>query len=520
MKSRFIHIVLLMLAFVGQMKADNLGYTKIEPLLFGLDNNYPPLQFVEENGTPNGLDVEFTKEVMRRLNIPFTYVPNTWANIASDILSGRVDLGMMVYSTYRKDSAYFSHAIFRMYYQMVIRKSDESSFDMRNLSGKTIAYMMSRPVNDTLTKAGATPHVVTDLQSTFIDLANGKYDGLICFRHQAKYIAEEKKLTNLVFKDVTLTPREYCYVSKNKQLIDAINKVLDDMETEGFISDTYGIDVISKFGANEIPVWMWYLLSAMLFGLLLTVVVMQAISKKKLLREMERAQKSEQLKTIFLSNVSHALRTPLNAIIGFSDILQSDTSGNMSTEERNQLLELINKNGLNLLHFINELLELSDIEGGGETLYNRVVSDIGQEMTAYMNEIKLQMDDGVKFEMLEPKGGVRGYLDPKLLRVVTMHLLENAAQHTHEGKITLEYRPQNNGLHVCVTDTGEGLPDKLRDNIFALLSDENSYNKDEYPGLGLSICKAIVAKSGGKIGAESPQTGGTKIWYWVPVNFV
>ena len=507
MKLRLIHIALLMLTLVGQTKADNLGFTKIDPLLVGLDNNYPPLQFLDENGTPNGLDVKFTKELMNRLDIPFTYAPNTWANIASDILSGRVDLGMMVYSTYRKDSAYFSHAVFRMYYQMVIRKSDESSFDMRNLTGKTIAYMMSRPVNDTLTKAGAIPHVVTDLTSTFIDLSEGKYDGLICFRHQAKYIAEANDLNNLVFEDVTLTPREYCYVSTNKELIDAINRELDKMEAEGIIADTYGIDVISKFGSNEVPVWMWYLLAALLFVSLIALLVMQSISKKKLRKEMERAQKSEQLKSIFLSNVSHALRTPLNAIIGFSDVMMTDSQGVMPNEERNQLLGLINKNGLNLLHFINELLELSDIEGN-TNLYERIVTDLDDEMSAFAHEIKMQLNKYVDFELVCPKRGLRAYLDPKLLRLVTMHLLTNASQHTYQGKVTLEYANRDNGLYVSVTDT------------FALLSDENTYKRDDYPGLGLNICKSIIVKSGGKIGAESPEQGGTKVWFWVPVKFV
>ena len=519
MKLRLIHIALLLLTLVGQTKADNMGFTKIDPLLFGLDNNYPPLQFLDENGTPSGLDVEFTKVLLNRLDIPFTYAPNTWSNIASDILSGRVDLGMMVYSTYRKDSAYFSHAVFRMYYQMVIRKSDESTFDMRNLTGKTIAYMMSRPVNDTLTKAGAIPHVVTDLTSTFIDLSEGKYDGLICFRHQARFIAEKNGLHNLAYEDVTLTPREYCYVSKNKELIDAINKELDKMEVEGIIADTYGIDVISKFGSNEVPIWMWYLLAALVFVLLITVLVMQSISNKKLRKEMERAQHSEQLKTIFLSNVSHALRTPLNAIIGFSDVMMTDTDGLMPNEERTQLLGLINKNGLSLLHFINELLELSDIEGN-TNIYERGVTDLKDEMSAYAREIKMQLNKYVDLELIGPKEDLRAYLDPKLLRLVTIHLLTNASQHTYQGKVTLEYAARDNGLYVSVTDTGEGLPDGLRENIFALLSDANTYKRDEYPGLGLNICKSIIVKSGGKIGAESPQQGGTRIWYWVPVKFV
>ena len=124
-------------------------------MLFGIDMDYPPMEYVDSEGTPSGYDVEFTTELMHRLNIPFTFSPNTWENISGDILTGRVDLGMMVYSPYRKDSTNYSRAVFRLYYQIVYRQDDTSSFDVRNLVNKRVAYMSSRPIRDTLTRVGA-----------------------------------------------------------------------------------------------------------------------------------------------------------------------------------------------------------------------------------------------------------------------------------------------------------------------------------------------------------------------------
>ena len=89
----------------------------------------------------------------------------------------------------------------------------------------------------------------------------------------------------------------------------------------------------------------------------------------------------------------------------------------------------------------------------------------------YAREIKMQLNKYVDLELIGPKEDLRAYLDPKLLRLVTMHLLTNASQHTYQGKVTWEYAVRDNGLYVSVTDTGEGLPDGLRENIFALLSD-------------------------------------------------
>lgn len=525
MKTRLIHIILLLTALVIQTRADNLGYTKENPLLFGIDMDYEPMEYVDADGIPQGFDVEFTKKLMKRLDIPFTYAPNTWQEIAGDVLNGRVDLGMMVYSTYRKDITNYSRAVFRLYYQMVYRKEDSNkrSYGLRDVKGKTIAFMESRPIVDTLSKAGAKIHLVKDLNATLRELSKGKYDAVICFRYQSNFLLKKNNLTNLATEDLTLMSREYCYVSHDKNLINAINKELDLMEEEGLIDEVYG-DVKTRFGGLQIPEWVWYLFILLILGSLLSIIIIQRNSRKRLQMEMERARqneeravKSEELKDVFLSNISHALRTPLNAIIGFSDLLLTAQDGDFPKEEEKNLMELINKNGLQLLHLINELLSLSDIEGK-EKLFELQVTDIDQEMNSYASEIRMQLKENVELEVIEPVGGIRALTDPNMMRRVVMHFLENAQQHTESGKITLSYFVKEGGLYIEVKDTGCGLPMELKDNIFALLSDKNTYVQDETPGLGLSICKAIIDKFGGEIGArDNKEDGnGTIFWCWTP----
>ena len=159
MKFKLLSLCLL-LSLSNLAKAENLGYTKLNPLKIGLDLDYAPLEYVDANGLPQGLDVELTQALMKRLNIPYTYSPNTWENISGDVINGRVDLGMMVYSPYRKDIVNYSRAVFRLYYQVVYRNNESEQFDMRHLEGKNVAYMASRPITDTLTRAGAVLHVI------------------------------------------------------------------------------------------------------------------------------------------------------------------------------------------------------------------------------------------------------------------------------------------------------------------------------------------------------------------------
>ena len=78
------------------------------------------------------------------------------------------------------------------------------------------------------------------------------------------------------------------------------------------------------------------------------------------------------------------------------------------------------------------------------------------------------------------------------------------------------------GFYVEVKDTGKGLPEELKQNIFTLLSDKNTYLQDETPGLGLSLCKAIIDRTGGKIGARDNEEDGhgTVVWFWTPTKIL
>jgi signal transduction histidine kinase len=505
-------LLMLLLSLANEARAeDHFGYSKERPLIFAIDIDYAPLEWVDVNGMPHGLDVQMTQELLHRLNVPFTYGPNSWINVKDDILEGRADLGMMVYSSYRKNLTNYSRAVFHLYYQILYRKSDKENFNERDLKGKHIAYLASKPLTDTLLSAGARPTVVSDLPMAIKGLSIGMYDAVICFRYQAHYLLDKLDMDDIETEDMSLSPREYCYVSNNKQLIDAINVELNMMEAEGVIDEIYG-DALSM-SKIEIPSWLWYVLGALALITLLLFNINQRRHQKQLKREVERAQQSERLKTIFLGNISHALRTPLNAIIGFSQVVIDDKEGKLAKEEYQQMAEHINLNGRQLLYFINELLLLSDFEGN-DLLFNRSLVNLQETMNEFAEQTRSKVKPGVKVVVDACEGYVD--VDPNLMRLVTMHALNNAARFTTEGTITLSCYPKDNGLRIDVKDTGCGLPEELKDNIFSMLSERNAYVRENVPGLGLTICKAVIDRVGGKIGAESPPEGGTLLWHWIP----
>ena len=245
------------------------------PITIGLDVNYAPLQSVDKNGLPQGYDVTFTRTLMNRMRVKFYYVPNTWKKVEESVMRGDIDLAMMVYSDYRKDSIFYSRPIFRLYYQVVYRKADYNSFDFRNLKGKTFAFLNSRPISQLMEREGGKSVRVYDLEEAISDLAKGKYDAVICYRYQAKYLLEHYHLDQLQSEDISMKPREYCYVSHNEDLINDISREIAMMEAEGIIDEIYGDDIVDS-NRNIIPIWVWYLFGALAIIFLVAYIIISS----------------------------------------------------------------------------------------------------------------------------------------------------------------------------------------------------------------------------------------------------
>ena len=241
----------------------------------------------------------------------------------------------------------------------------------------------------------------------------------------------------------------------------------------------------------------------------------------RVLKEMRRAQKSEQLKSVFLANVSHALRTPLNSIIGFSDIMLTPEADQMPKEQVAEMVTQINQNGHQLLYFISQLLELSNYEGNMLT-FSKIEVNLAELMASYRRETLRDADPNVSVRIrttLSPH--CKATLDTNLMHQLIMRLLKNSAHHTKQGSITIEYGYEHKGLAVNIIDTGSGLPEKYKKHIFSMLENEDAMTLlNQGSGLGLSICKSIVDALGGTIGLSSEEGKGTTASFWFPCRMV
>ena len=502
--------------------AIELGFSKDRPLVMGMNTSYAPLQYVNSQGLPTGYDVEFTKKLLMRLGIPYTFSPNHWDKMSPGIIGGKYDMGMLVYSSYRKDTTNYSDAVFRMYYQVVYRKKDFAEFDFRHLKGKRIAYMKSRPIGLMLKDEEADGYPITDLNEAIVDLANGKYDGVICYRFQAKYHVGLLHLSDqLKADDLSLEPREYCYASHDKRLIDAINAELKKMEAEGIVDEIYGQEVAERFGDIKIPMWVWWLLT----GLVFLFMVVYVVNKNRYNRRLQsanaqlqknnkalqlataRAEESTRMKSNFIKQISHEIRTPLNIICGFTQVLTTTDAELDKAEKRDMSVQIID-NAERITGLVNKMLALAEINSSVvlEREDHTSAAVIAQEA---IKAAGINKASHVQFNLVKLFGAEQMF-DTHLRSAVLalQQLLDNAKKFTEQGQVTLKISNHEGQACFVVEDTGTSIPVYQAERIF-----DEFVQLDEYSdgtGIGLSIARSLARRLGGDIVLDTTYTGGAR----------
>lgn len=231
--------------------------------------------------------------------------------------------------------------------------------------------------------------------------------------------------------------------------------------------------------------------------------------EKNLIREKEKAQNADQMKSTFLANMTHDIRTPLNAIVGFSDLLSIETD----PEVRRHYLDLIKTNNEFLVHLINDVLDLSKIEANMLT-FNYTDTYLPEIMADLYHTLRLRVSPQVEL-ILDEAPDVRLHTDSKRLTQVLINLLTNALKHTQAGSIRFGYCAEGEWIRFYVTDTGAGIPEKEQKKIFSRFVQLKGHKQGI--GLGLAICKGIVTRMGGDISVSSRVNEGSTFEFRLPV---
>lgn len=233
--------------------------------------------------------------------------------------------------------------------------------------------------------------------------------------------------------------------------------------------------------------------------------------RRELAAESLRAQESDRLKRDFMGSMSHEIRTPLNAINGFAELI---AEGGLQPGEAAEFAQIVRDNTRQFTALINDMMEVAQLDNTSTGL-PKIPMDICKiirEEAAY-----LPPKEGVECRLVfaEPEIVVslhRGYVS-----MLVRELLKNASKFTACGSVTVECsRVWRGELTLTVTDTGCGVPSESAERIF-----ERFYKEDTFGpglGLGLSLCRLIVEKSGGTIALDTSYTEGARFVVVLPAE--
>jgi len=238
------------------------------------------------------------------------------------------------------------------------------------------------------------------------------------------------------------------------------------------------------------------------------IVIIRDITNRKraelVLKEAKNAaEAANRAKSEFLASISHELRTPLNGILGYTQIMQRDTS---LGEQQRHNIAIIEQSGEHLLNLINDILDLSKVEAGRLELV-KTEFPLSTFLKNMVDVVQVRaIEKGITF-YYEPVSTLPEavYGDETRLRQVLINLLGNAVKFTKEGEVTFTVKPTvDNKILFDITDTGVGIASEELDEIFLPFKQVGkARSHTEGTGLGLSISKRLVEAMGGSLTVSS-----------------
>lgn len=233
----------------------------------------------------------------------------------------------------------------------------------------------------------------------------------------------------------------------------------------------------------------------------------------------EQLRQASDLKSRFLSYMSHEFRTPLGSILSIASLLTDELDGPLSVEQHKQVA-FVRTAARELSDMVDDLLDLAKIEAGRITI-SPAWFDMFDLFAALRGMFRPIVDaSAVDLIFEEPIGLPRLYTDDKKLAQILRNFISNALKFTTRGEIRVSARLEGSDqVRFAVTDTGIGIAAQLHGALFEDFSQVDSplQKRLRGTGLGLSLCKRFAALLGGDVGVESTPGVGSTFFVIIPL---
>lgn len=233
--------------------------------------------------------------------------------------------------------------------------------------------------------------------------------------------------------------------------------------------------------------------------------------QKQLLFAKETAEKSDNLKSEFLAQISHEIRTPINTILGYISLI-SDEIEDITPEEVNELFDPVKRSSTRIIRTIELILDMSEINAG---TYELLMKE--NNIAKMLYEIVVEQRDlirtkNIRLEFTNNSTNENLFVDEYTFIQIFTNLIDNAIKYTNEGNVEVILFNENSKTIIEIIDTGIGIKDEYLPTLFdSFTQEEQGYSrKYDGNGLGLALVKNYVEINNGTISVESKKGIGSK----------
>jgi signal transduction histidine kinase/CheY-like chemotaxis protein len=236
----------------------------------------------------------------------------------------------------------------------------------------------------------------------------------------------------------------------------------------------------------------------------------------------DHLRRADDLKSRFLSNMSHEFRTPVNSILALSRLLLARSDGDL-TPDQEQQVTFIRKAADDLSDLVNDLLDLAKVEAG-KIVVRPVEFEVANLFGALRGMLRpLLVNESVRLHFEEPTGIPTLFTDEAKVSQILRNFVSNALKFTERGEVRVSaaLTPDGDAVTFSVADTGTGIAPEDQERIFEEFSqlDHPVHKRVKGTGLGLPLCRKLAALLGGRITLDSAMGIGSTFAAIVPLVY-
>jgi len=514
-----------------------------------VSTDYPPYNFLNEKGELVGFNIDIIQAIQKLYNVQIKIQGEDWKTANKLLEEGKIQAIAGAHYRGNPDNEYD-------YTRSVIRTSHSFLYN-RKFRKKITADVIrteQQPVivlweNDVLIRYIQTinPNSKFVFVDNYEDLLNElERSEVTCAFSQkisSMYFAEKLGKTNIQSGDEVILDRNMGFkISKDAPLLaNMLNNGLEVIMANGEYQKIYD-KWIEKYNRKS-DTWTYLVKYFILAGILITTGILiliifsyflqekvkkrtrdlqlqlelNTLITKELEKQKIKAEESDKMKSAFLANMSHEIRTPMNGIMGFTELLKSH---DYSADEQKNFIRLIQQSGERMLTTINNIIEVSKIESGLETIHitEFSIEDIIEELFLFFKPEAIGKEIQFFIEKKEVTTDKAFHSDKHKLNSILTNLIKNALKFTSEGHVKIGYSISDERFSFYVSDTGIGIEREKQNAVFNhfVQADTSISSRFEGSGLGLSICREYTKMLNGDIRIESEIDKGSTFFVDIP----